>query len=107
MLTDSGGIQEEGPALGKPVLVLREITERPEAVEAGAVRVIGTEPRRIVDEVTRLLEDPGEYERMARAVNPYGDGWASQRIVASLLGEPVEPFSPAPPGRTPPSPTAS
>jgi UDP-N-acetylglucosamine 2-epimerase (non-hydrolysing) len=94
VLTDSGGIQEEAPGLGVPVLVLREVTERPEAVEAGTVRVVGTDRDRIVAEASRLLDDPGEHQRMARAVNPYGDGRASQRIVAALLGEPVEPFEP-------------
>ena len=92
VVTDSGGIQEEAPALGKPVLVLRQVTERPEAVEAGTVKVIGTERQMIVNEVLRLLVDVEEYERMARAVNPYGDGRASQRIVAALLGESYEPF---------------
>jgi UDP-N-acetylglucosamine 2-epimerase (non-hydrolysing) len=95
VLTDSGGIQEEAPALGKPVLVLREVTERPEAVEAGAVKVIGTDRERIVSEVVRLLEVSAEYGQMARAVNPYGDGRAGQRVVAALLGEPVEPFVPS------------
>lgn len=85
VLTDSGGIQEEAPGLGKPVLVLREVTERPEAVDAGTVKVIGTDTERIVAETTRLLEDPIEYERMARAVNPFGDGHAAERIVRSLL----------------------
>lgn len=94
ILTDSGGIQEEAPALGVPVLVLREVTERPEAVEAGAVQVVGTARERIVEEVTRLLEDETAHARMSRAVNPYGDGLASQRIVAALLGEPVVPFVP-------------
>jgi UDP-N-acetylglucosamine 2-epimerase (non-hydrolysing) len=92
ILTDSGGIQEEAPGLGVPVLVLREVTERPEAVEAGAVRVVGTDRERIVTEACRLLDHPAAHERMARAVNPYGDGRASQRIVAALLGEPMEPF---------------
>lgn len=95
VLTDSGGIQEEAPGLGKPVLVLREVTERPEAVEAGTVRVVGTGRERIVEEAVRLLEDSNAYGQMARAVNPYGDGKASQRIVAALLGKPVEPFNPA------------
>ena len=85
VLTDSGGIQEEAPGLGKPVLVLREVTERPEAVEAGTVRVVGTGVERIVAETARLLEDGAHYERMARAVNPYGDGHASERIVQALL----------------------
>jgi len=94
VLTDSGGIQEEAPGLGVPVLVLREVTERPEAVEAGTVRVVGTDRQRILAEACRLLDDPAERERMARAVNPYGDGQASRRIVAALLGEVVEPFAP-------------
>ena len=92
ILTDSGGIQEEAPGLGKPVLVLREVTERPEAVEAGTVKVVGTEKERIVDEASFLIEQPEEYEKMAKAVNPYGDGRASKRIISALLGEPVEPF---------------
>jgi UDP-N-acetylglucosamine 2-epimerase (non-hydrolysing) len=92
VVTDSGGIQEEAPSLGKPVLVLREVTERPEAVEAGTVRVIGTDRRRIFSEVTQLLNDSAEYDRMARALNPYGDGHASRRIVAALLGESFVPF---------------
>ena len=96
VLTDSGGIQEEAPALGKPVLVLRDITERPEAVEAGTVKVIGTERGRIVAETAALLDDEDEYSRMARSVNPYGDGRASERIVASFIGEDVEEFLPAP-----------
>lgn len=85
ILTDSGGLQEEAPSLGKPVLVLRDETERPEAVEAGTVQVIGTDCEAIVNETRKLLEDPEEYQRMARAVNPYGDGRASQRIVEALL----------------------
>ena len=96
VLTDSGGIQEEAPALGKPVLVLRDITERPEAVEAGTVKVIGTERGRIVAETAALLDDEDEYSRMARSVNPYGDGRASERIVASFVGEDVKAFLPAP-----------
>ncbi len=95
VLTDSGGIQEEAPGLGVPVLVLREVTERPEAVEAGTVRVVGTDRQRILAEACHLLDDPAAHERLARAVNPYGDGRASQRIVAALLGEPVEPFAPS------------
>lgn len=85
VLTDSGGLQEEAPGLGKPVLVLREVTERPEGVEAGTVQLVGTNKDRIVAATMRLLEDAAEYDRMARAVNPYGDGKASQRIVESLL----------------------
>lgn len=85
VLTDSGGLQEEAPGLGKPVLVLREVTERPEGVEAGTVRLVGTDPQKIIGETVRLLEDHDEYERMSRAVNPYGDGHASERVVARLL----------------------
>lgn len=92
VLTDSGGLQEEAPGLGKPVLVLREVTERPEAVEAGTAKLVGTSYQRVVEETTKLLEDDSAYARMAQAVNPYGDGRASQRIVAALRGEPVEPF---------------
>jgi UDP-N-acetylglucosamine 2-epimerase (non-hydrolysing) len=84
VLTDSGGVQEEAPSLGKPVLVLRETTERPEAVHAGTVRLVGTDERRIVDEVTRLLTDDDAYDAMARAVNPYGDGRASERVLAAV-----------------------
>uniref|UniRef100_A0A7C3MJX0 UDP-N-acetylglucosamine 2-epimerase (non-hydrolyzing) n=1 Tax=Dictyoglomus thermophilum TaxID=14 RepID=A0A7C3MJX0_DICTH len=85
VLTDSGGLQEEAPSLGKPVLVLREVTERPEAVEAGTVKIIGTERKRIVEEVSKLLIDEDEYNKMARALNPYGDGKASERIRDILL----------------------
>ena len=81
LLTDSGGLQEEAPALGKPVLVLRRTTERPEAVEAGTARLVGTEPSSIVDEASRLLSDASAYDAMSRAVNPFGDGHASQRIL--------------------------
>jgi len=84
VLTDSGGIQEEGPSLGKPILVLREKTERPEGVEAGSVKLVGTQTRRIVEEAVRLLEDRQEYERMARVHNPYGDGQASRRIADAI-----------------------
>jgi len=87
VLTDSGGIQEEAPALGKPVLVLREVTERPEGVEAGTACVVGTDPERIIAETTRLLDDPSAYAAMAQAANPYGDGHAAERIVAVLLPE--------------------
>ena len=84
ILTDSGGIQEEAPSLGKPVLVLRNTTERPEAVEAGAAKLVGTDPQRIVAETLRLLQDPSEYSKMANAPNPFGDGKASLRIVDIL-----------------------
>lgn len=95
VLTDSGGIQEEAPGLGKPVLVLRDVTERPEAVEAGTVRLVGTEQSRIVAETERLLEDPVEYQRMARAVNPYGDGHAAERIVDALTQQGAAVTAPA------------
>jgi len=85
LITDSGGVQEEGPSLGKPILVMREKTERPEAVEAGTVRLVGTDPERIVGEASRLLDDREEYERLARVHNPYGDGQASRRIADVIL----------------------
>jgi len=85
VLTDSGGLQEEAPALGKPVLVLRETTERPEAVEAGTARLVGTDQADIVRETRRLLDDPAAYLNMARAINPFGDGHAAERITAALL----------------------
>ena len=81
LLTDSGGLQEEAPALGKPVLVLRRTTERPEAVEAGTARLVGTDAGTIAEEAHRLLSDPQAYDVMARAVNPFGDGQASARIL--------------------------
>ncbi|EFM8061897.1 TPA: non-hydrolyzing UDP-N-acetylglucosamine 2-epimerase [Escherichia coli] len=84
ILTDSGGIQEEAPSLGKPVLVMRDTTERPEAVTAGTVRLVGTDKQRIVEEVTRLLKDENEYQTMSRAHNPYGDGQACSRILEAL-----------------------
>lgn len=85
ILTDSGGIQEEAPSLGKPVLVLRQVTERPEAVLANTVKIVGTDKDIIFKETERLLTDDEEYKKMARAVNPYGDGKASDRIVSALL----------------------
>jgi UDP-N-acetylglucosamine 2-epimerase (non-hydrolysing) len=84
VLTDSGGVQEEAPSLGKPVLVMRETTERPEAVTAGTVRLVGTDEERIVAEVTALLTDPAAYGAMAQAVNPYGDGRAAARCVQAM-----------------------
>jgi UDP-N-acetylglucosamine 2-epimerase (non-hydrolysing) len=85
ILTDSGGLQEEAPALGVPVLVLRETTERPEGVETGTLKLVGTETGQIVRETTRLLDDPVAYAEMARAMNPYGDGHAAERIIQALL----------------------
>jgi UDP-N-acetylglucosamine 2-epimerase (non-hydrolysing) len=84
ILTDSGGIQEEAPALGKPVLVLRDATERPEGIAAGTVKLVGTDIHRIVNATSELLSDPQAYRRMAEAVNPYGDGLASERILQAL-----------------------
>ena len=86
MLTDSGGVQEEAPALGKPVLVMRETTERPEGVEAGTAKLVGTDADTIVAEANRLLDDPAAYAAMARAHNPFGDGKAAARIVELLAG---------------------
>ena len=85
VLTDSGGIQEEAPGLGKPVLVMRDTTERPEAVTAGTVKLVGTNGDLIVKEVSLLLEDEASYNAMAQASNPYGDGLACERIVAALM----------------------
>ena len=85
VLTDSGGIQEEAPGLGKPVLVMRDTTERPEALESGTVHLVGTDYNKILTEVSTLLEDPKAYNKMAQAVNPYGDGKASERICKSLM----------------------
>lgn len=84
VLTDSGGVQEEAPSLGKPVLVMRENTERPEAVVAGTVKLIGTHQQRLVDEVSLLLDSEGAYEGMANAVNPYGDGRAAERTISAI-----------------------
>jgi UDP-N-acetylglucosamine 2-epimerase (non-hydrolysing) len=100
VLTDSGGIQEEAPSLGKPVLVMRDTTERPEAVQAGTVELVGTDEQRIVERTTRLLDDPEAYRAMANAVNPYGDGKAAQRSVAAIeallgVGECIADFQPA------------
>ena len=101
IITDSGGIQEEAPSLGKPVLVTRNNTERPEAVDAGTVILVGTDRARVVAEATALLDDPAHYDAMARAINPYGDGLATGRIVSALRreygladdGEAIPPFA--------------
>ena len=85
IITDSGGIQEEAPSLGKPVLVMRDVTERPEAVDAGTVKLVGTDERKIVEEAMHLLENETAYQEMSKAHNPYGDGKASGRIVEELL----------------------
>ncbi len=87
ILTDSGGIQEEAPSLGKPVLVMRDTTERPEGVQAGTLRLVGTEEDTIYREFSRLLDDPAEYESMSHASNPYGDGYASDRIASILASK--------------------
>ncbi|MFG1180642.1 non-hydrolyzing UDP-N-acetylglucosamine 2-epimerase [Xanthobacter versatilis] len=94
VLTDSGGVQEEAPALGKPVLVMREVTERPEAVEAGTVELVGTARAAIVAAVTRLLDDPDAYAAYSGRINPYGDGQACRRILDCLCGRPVDEFAP-------------
>ena len=85
MLTDSGGIQEESPSLGKPVLVLRDETERPEAVEAGIAKLIGTNKERVYSEVNTILNNEDKYIKMSKSINPYGDGKASERIVKKIL----------------------
>lgn len=92
VLTDSGGIQEEAPGLGKPVLVMRDTTERPEALASGTVHLVGTDYNKIVEEVSTLLDDSAAYERMSKAVNPYGDGKACRRIAGILAGKTVERF---------------
>lgn len=96
LITDSGGVQEEAPSLGKPVLVMRDTTERPEAVEAGTVKLVGTDQAAIVREANRLLDDPAAYEAMARAHNPYGDGQAAARIrdILKSYGNSQQPASP-------------
>ena len=101
ILTDSGGIQEEAPSLGVPVMVLRETTERPEAVEAGAARLVGTDPSRITLEADKLLNKPAEHAAMAHAINPFGDGRAAQRIVDTLLLGDCQEFVAGADGRDP------
>lgn len=86
IITDSGGVQEEAPSLGKPVLVMRDTTERPEALEAGTVRLVGTNTKLIIDEAQKLIDDPVVYEAMSRASNPYGDGHACEKVVEFLKG---------------------
>jgi len=101
VVTDSGGIQEEAPSFGKPVLVTRDTTERPEAMEHGLAKLVGTDDQRLFDEMQRLLDDPRAYRRMSRVENPYGDGFASRRIAAQLIADqiggvaPVRPFAAA------------
>jgi UDP-N-acetylglucosamine 2-epimerase (non-hydrolysing) len=92
ILTDSGGVQEEAPSLGKPVLVMRDVTERPEAVAAGTVRLVGTSPASIIAGVDALFDDKALWRRASQAANPYGDGKASQRIVDTLMGRPMDEF---------------
>ena len=89
ILTDSGGIQEEAPSLGKPVLVMRDTTERPEALEAGTVKLVGTNYDKIMEEVSRLLDDNSYYDTMSKAVNPYGDGQGCRRIVETFKGDSI------------------
>ena len=91
IVTDSGGIQEEAPALGKPVLVTRDTTERPEAIEAGTARLIGTSAEALVASVNELLDDPQSYAAMAQAKNPFGDGAAARRIIDRLVKECARP----------------
>jgi UDP-N-acetylglucosamine 2-epimerase len=90
LLTDSGGLQEEAPSLGVPVLVMRETTERPEGVEAGTLKLVGTETSSILRETTRLLNEPATYTAMAKATNPYGDGHTAERIIAALMKAPQQ-----------------
>lgn len=106
LITDSGGVQEEAPSLGKPVLVMRDTTERPEAVEAGTVKLVGTDRAAIVREANRLLDDPAAYDAMARAHNPYGDGLAATRI-CDILKSQVMSRQPASPLAAPSSPMAT
>ena len=88
--TDSGGIQEEAPGLGKPVLVMRDTTERPEALASGTVHLVGTDYDKIMNEVSTLIENVSAYEKMSKAVNPYGDGQACRRIADVLAGKEID-----------------
>lgn len=99
VLTDLGGVQEEAPSLGKPVLVMRGVTERPEAMDAGTVQLVGTDPTRIATAVSQLFDDLDAHRRFARSSNPYGDGRACDRIVATLTGRTIHEFTSAPPRR--------
>ena len=92
IMSDSGGVQEEAPSLGKPVLVLRDTTERPEGIEAGTLKLVGTDTETIYEETKRLLDDEAEYAKMAKAVNPYGDGNACKRIADILEGKASNPY---------------
>ena len=87
VLSDSGGVQEEAPSLGKPVLVMRQTTERPEGIKAGCVEVVGTDTKKVIGSIRKLLKDKKKYQKMSRVKNPYGDGKASQRIVKRVLKE--------------------
>ena len=93
IITDSGGIQEEAPSLGKPVLVMRNTTERPEAVTANTVQLVGSDQNAIITAAKRLLDDPGHYKKISFAHNPYGDGNACQKIIENLLKNPVNPVN--------------
>ena len=95
ILTDSGGVQEEAPSLGKPVLVMRDVTERPEAVSAGTVQLVGTNAEDIIAAVTRLYDRPADYLRFSQVTNPYGDGLACERIVDTLMGRKTREFMPS------------
>jgi UDP-N-acetylglucosamine 2-epimerase (non-hydrolysing) len=90
ILTDSGGIQEEAPSLGVPVLVMRDATERPEGIDAGVAKLVGTDVKRIVEETELLIRDPNAHAVMASAINPYGDGHASERIVNALIDKSIK-----------------
>lgn len=92
ILTDSGGIQEEAPSLGKPVLVLRDTTERPEGIKAGTLKLIGTDEKKVYKEIKKLVDDKSEYEKMSKANNPYGDGFASKKIVDEIINKYKEEF---------------